>query len=83
MKTFLCVSPGYLFLPNRAKSFDRLFPYSMKKALTPAMKAAKRQQIAEVMRASFRIEGIQISAEQAQAALREVKVSLGKTNASF
>ncbi|NRT19713.1 hypothetical protein HNP98_002547 [Hymenobacter sp. 9A] len=48
----------------------------MKPALTAAAKAAKRQQLAEAMRASFRIEGIQVSAEQARAALRAVEASL-------
>jgi tryptophan synthase beta subunit len=41
----------------------------------------KRQQIVEALRASFRIEGIQVSAEQAQAALRKVEASLGKAPA--
>ncbi len=53
----------------------------MKPALTSAAKAAKRQQLAEAMRASFRIEGIQVSAEQARAALRAVELSLGKAPA--
>ncbi|MBC8083208.1 MAG: hypothetical protein H7Z21_08355 [Hymenobacter sp.] len=50
---------------------------------TPAAtrQATKRQQIAEALRASFRIEGIQVSAEQAQAALRKVEASLGKASA--
>ncbi|RZJ93072.1 MAG: hypothetical protein EOO60_06110 [Hymenobacter sp.] len=43
-----------------------------------AQKLAKRQEIAEAMRASFRIEGITISAEQARAALRKVEVTLDK-----
>lgn len=53
----------------------------MKATQTPAPKTAKRQEIAEAMRASFRIEGITISAEQAQAALRKVELSLGKAPA--
>lgn len=52
----------------------------MKLAQTPARKTVKRQQLAENLRASFRIEGIQVSAEQAQAALRKVVASLGKEN---
>ena len=50
----------------------------MKVTQTPARKAAKRQEIADSMRASFRIEGITISAEQARATLRKVELSLGK-----
>ena len=53
----------------------------MKVAQTPARKAAKRQEIAESMRASFCIEGIAISAEQARATLRKVELSLGKVTA--
>ncbi|WP_201981369.1 hypothetical protein [Hymenobacter rubidus] len=53
----------------------------MKPTIPTARQAAKRQQIAEAMRASFRIEGIQVSAEQAQAALRKVEASLGKASA--
>ena len=55
----------------------------MKPAPIATRQAAKRQQIAEEMRASFRIEGIQISAEQAQAALRKVEASLGNISADF
>lgn len=53
----------------------------MKTAQTPVRQTAKRQEIAQAMRASFRIEGITISAEQAQAALRKVELSLGKVSA--
>ena len=53
----------------------------MKPTPTVTRQAAKRQQIAEALRASFRIEGIQVSAEQAQAALRKVEASLGKASA--
>ena len=53
----------------------------MKPTPTAARQTAKRQQIAEALRASFRIEGIQVSAEQAQAALRKVEASLGKASA--
>ena len=53
----------------------------MKVTQTPARKAAKRQEIADAMRASFRIEGITISAEQARAALRKVELSLNKASA--
>ena len=53
--------------------------------MTPAQSAARqtaqRQQLAEELRASFRIEGIQVSAEQARAALRKVEASLGKADA--
>ena len=49
--------------------------------VTATARAARRQQIAEAMRASFRIEGIQISAEQARAALRQVELSLDKASA--
>ena len=52
----------------------------MKPKPTATRQAAKRQQIAEAMRASFRIEDIQISDEQALAALRKVEASLGKTS---
>ena len=52
----------------------------MKVAQNSTSKAAKRQEIAEAMRASFRIEGITISAEQARAALRKVEASLGKAS---
>lgn len=52
----------------------------MKTAPTLAAKISKRQQIAEALRASFRIEGIQVSAEQARAALRKVEASLGKAS---
>ena len=58
-----------------------LKPQLMKVAQTSNSKAAKRQQIAEALRASFRIEGIQVSAEQAQAALRKVEANLGKASA--
>ncbi|MGI4886883.1 MAG: hypothetical protein ACRYFR_18145 [Janthinobacterium lividum] len=51
------------------------------KPTATAAKAAKRQQLAEAMRASFRIEGIQVSAEQAQAALQAVELSLEKAPA--
>lgn len=50
----------------------------MKPTSTATRPATKRQQIAEALRASFRIEGIRVSAEQAQAALRKVEASLGK-----
>ena len=50
----------------------------MKPTQAALAKAAKRQQIVEAMRASFRIEGIQVSPEQAQAALRKVELSLDK-----
>ena len=53
----------------------------MKLTPTATRQATKRQQITEAMRASFRIEGIQVSAEQAQAALRKVEASLGKASA--
>ena len=53
------------------------------KPISTVRQAAKRQQIAEALRASFRIEGIQVSAEQAQAALRRVEASLGKASADF
>ena len=53
----------------------------MKPTPTATHQATKRQQIAEALRASFRIEGIQVSAEQAQAALRKVEASLGKASA--
>lgn len=53
----------------------------MKPTPTAPRQAAKRQQIADALRASFRIEGIQVSAEQAQAALRKVEASLGKAPA--
>ncbi|WP_161787096.1 hypothetical protein [Hymenobacter sp. IS2118] len=53
----------------------------MKPTPTVTRQTAKRQQIAEALRASFRIEGIQVSAEQAQAALRKVEASLGKVSA--
>ncbi|WP_345122295.1 hypothetical protein [Hymenobacter antarcticus] len=57
-----------------------LKPEIMKVAQTSTSKAAKRQAIAEAMRASFRIEGITISAEQARATLRKVEASLGKAS---
>jgi len=53
----------------------------MKPAPAATRQAAKRQQMAEAMRASFRIEGIQVSAEQAQAALGKVEASLQKPSA--
>lgn len=53
----------------------------MKTTQAPIHQIAKRQEIAQAMRASFRIEGITISAEQAQAALRKVELSLGKVPA--
>lgn len=53
----------------------------MKNTETPICQIAKRQEIAQAMRSSFRIEGITISAEQAQAALRKVELSLGKAPA--
>lgn len=52
----------------------------MKPVATTSAKAAKRQQLAEAMRASFRIEGIEVSAEQARAALRRVEASLRKAS---
>ena len=53
----------------------------MKTTQAPIHQAAKRQEIAHAMRASFRIEGITISVEQAQAALHKVELSLGKAPA--
>ena len=53
----------------------------MKPTPTATRPAAQREQIAEALRASFRIEGIQVSAEQAQAALRKVEASLVKASA--
>ncbi len=53
----------------------------MKTAQATAQKLAKRQEIAEAMRASFRIEGITISTEQARATLRKVELSLSKVPA--
>ncbi len=52
----------------------------MKVAQPSNIKAAKRQEIADSMRASFRIEGITISAEQARATLRKVEATLGKAS---
>jgi len=49
------------------------------KTIPPATRqAVKRQQIAEALRVSFRIEGIQISSKQAQAALRKAEANLAK-----
>jgi len=80
-----CLPGGWWPLePGAVSSLLLLYHYkssAMKSSSTPATKAAKRQQIAEAMRASFRIEGIHISAEQAQAALRKVEASLGKASA--
>jgi len=53
----------------------------MKPTPTATRQATKREQIAEALRASFRIEGIQVSAEQAQAALGKVEASLQKPSA--
>ncbi len=53
----------------------------MKPMLTAADKAAKLQKIVEAARASFRIEGIHISAAQAEAALRKVTPTPDKVSA--